>query len=197
MQIKDYWIPKIQDIREFKYISTAEQPEIDILKGMVDGFFEEIIVETATNNGLSRYEKMLGLPKKIEREERVSTILLNLTNKFPITEKYLRKILLNLLGEGNFEMNVSNYQMDLKVVSTKEHLLDMFRSELRRKIPANIALKVNIIENLKTKFYVGTYTRSADVITLKFGEAKEDEGSLSIPGKAIVGKWIIGKDNLS
>ena len=93
MQLKDYWIQKVKDIYEFQCIAEAEQSEVDMLKSKVKSFPSEIIVKTATNEGLARYEKQLGIERAATRDERVDTILMNLNNSLPFTRKYLINLL--------------------------------------------------------------------------------------------------------
>lgn len=164
--ISEYWIQEISNIYEFQCIASSEQLEVDKLHKGVSDFSKEVIVKTASNKGLSRFERMLGLTKKEDHEERVNTILMNLSNAAPFTEKYLRKLLDSMLGQSDYELIIEGYHMELKVVSTKENLINMFKSELRRKIPANIGITVNILESIDAKLYSGLYIQTAETITI-------------------------------
>lgn len=190
MQLKDYWIPQISKTDEFQWIATSEQPEFGLLSGNVDVFYNEVIAKTATNNGLSRYERMLGLNKAATTEERVDLILLNLNNSLAITEKYLRNLLNNVVGKGFWEMHLQGYEISLKVNSTKEKTFNILRKELRKKIPANIDMGVAVLEDVQISEYIGFYTRSADYISIMMDDLNDDT---AIVGRAIVGKAIVGK----
>lgn len=132
-KIFDYWIPKIQDINEFKKLADAEQSEIDLFNQKVKQFPKEIIVSTATNVGLSRYENMLGLHKKETTELRRTHIIQNLNNSLPFTLQYFNNLLNNVIGKDDYWLEISGYHLELGVISTKEDLLEMLREDLRKK----------------------------------------------------------------
>ncbi len=165
-KIFDYWIPKIQDINEFKKLADAEQSEIDLFNQKVKQFPKEIIVSTATNVGLSRYENMLGLHKKETTELRRTHIIQNLNNSLPFTLQYFNNLLNNVIGKDDYWLEISAYHLELGVISTKEDLLEMLREDLRKKIPANIGTSVKVLESIDSISYTGFYIQTADVITI-------------------------------
>lgn len=166
MQLKAYWIPKIREIDEFQKLADAEQSEVDLLKQKVKQFPKEIIVNSATNVGLSRYESMLGLHKMTTTSLRRTNILQNLNNSLPFTMPYLKNLLNSVIGEGDYWLTVEKYHLELGVIGTKEELLEMLREDLRKKIPANMGASVKVLESIDTSYYTGFYIQTADVITI-------------------------------
>ena len=165
-KIFDYWIPKIQDIDEFQKLADAEQPEIDLFSQKVKQFPKEIIVNSATNVGLSRYESMLGLHRLETIDLRKSNILANLNNSLPFTFQYLKNLLNSVIGKGDYWLIVQGYHLELGVIATKEELLEMLRAELKKKIPANIGASVKVLESIDAAYYTGFYMQTADIITI-------------------------------
>lgn len=166
MQLKAYWIPKIREIDEFQKLADAEQPEVDLLKQKVEQFPKEIIVNSATNVGLSRYESMLGLHKMANTDLRRTSILQNLNNSLPFTMPYLKNLLNSVIGEGDYWLTVEKYHLELGIIATKEELLEMLREDLRKKVPANIVTSVKVLESIDTRCYTGFYIQTADIITI-------------------------------
>ena len=166
MQLKAYWIPKIREVDEFQKLADAEQPEVDLLKQKVAQFPKEIIVNSATNVGLSRYESMLGLHKMATTDLRRTSILQNLNNSLPFTMPYLKNLLNSVIGEGDYWLTVEKYHLELGIIATKEDLLEMLREDLRKKIPANIGTSVKVLESIDTSCYTGFYIQTADIITI-------------------------------
>ena len=166
MQLKEYWIPKIREIDEFKKLADSEQSEVDLLKQKVKQFPKEIVVNSATNVGLSRYESMLGLHKMATTDLRRTNILQNLNNSLPFTMHYLKNLLDSVIGEGDYWLAVEKYHLELGVIATKEELLEMLREDLRKKVPANISTSVKVLESIDTSYYTGFYIQTADVITI-------------------------------
>lgn len=166
MQLKEYWIPKIREVDEFQKLADAEQPEVDVLKQKVKQFPNEIIVNSATNVGLSRYESMLGLHKMVTTDLRRTSILQNLNNSLPFTMPYLKNLLNSVIGEGDYWLTVEKYHLELGIIATKEEILEMLREDLRKKIPANIVTSVKVLESITTSCYTGFYIQTADIITV-------------------------------
>lgn len=166
MQLKEYWIPKIRVVDEFQKLADAEQTEVDLLKQKVKQFPKEIVVNTATNVGLSRYEGMLGLHKKATIDLRRTTIIQNLNNSLPLTVAYLKNLLNSVIGEDDYWLTIEGYHLELGVVATKEELLEMLREDLRKKIPANMGTSVKVLELIDTNYYTGFYIQTADTITI-------------------------------
>ena len=166
MQLKEYWISKIQDVDEFKRLASAEQPEIDLFSQKVKQFPKEIIVNSATNAGLSRYESMLGLHKMATIDLRRTNILQNLNNSLPFTLQYLKNLLNSVVGKEDYWLIVDGYHLELGVIATKEDILEMLRDDLRKKIPANMGTSVKVLESIDTSYYTGFYIQTADVITI-------------------------------
>lgn len=166
MQLKEYWIPKIREIDEFQKLADAEQSEVDLLKQKVKQFPKEIVVNSATNVGLSRYESMLGLHKMATTDLRRTNILQNLNNSLPFTMVYLKNLLNSVIGKGDYWLTVDGYLLELGVISTKEELLEMLREDLRKKIPANMGTIVKVLESIDARYYTGFYIQTADVVTI-------------------------------
>lgn len=166
MQLKEYWIPKIREIDEFQKLADAEQPEVDLLKQKVKQFPKEIVVNSATNVGLSRYESMLGLHKMAITDLRRTNILQNLNNSLPFTMIYLKNLLNSVIGKGDYWLTIEGYRLELGVIATKEELLEMLREDLRKKIPANMGTSVKVLESIDTNYYTGFYVQTTDVITI-------------------------------
>lgn len=166
MQLKEYWIPKIREIDEFQKLAYAEQPEVDLLKQKVKQVPKEIVVNSATNVGLSRYESMLGLHKMATTDLRRTNILQNLNNSLPFTMPYLKNLLNSVIGEGDYWLTIEKYHLELGIITTKEELLEMLRDDLRKKIPANIGTSVKVLESIDASYYTGFYIQTADVITV-------------------------------
>lgn len=166
MQLKEYWIPKIREVDEFQKLASAEQTEVDLLKQKVEQFPKEIIVNSATNVGLSRYEGMLGLHKMATTDLRRTSILQNLNNGLPFTMPYLKNLLNSVIGEGDYWLTVEKYHLELGIIATKEELLEMLRDDLRKKVPANMVTSVKVLESIDTRCYTGFYIQTADVLTI-------------------------------
>ena len=75
MKLLEYWIPQIQETKEFEQIANAEQPDVDLLHQKINDFPNEIIVNTSTNAGLKKWEKVLDIPTTHQLDVRRFNVL--------------------------------------------------------------------------------------------------------------------------
>lgn len=59
--IKSYWIEEIQDIKEFQVIAEVEDQEMVALEKHIQDLISDQFIQTATEQGIARREKMLKL----------------------------------------------------------------------------------------------------------------------------------------
>jgi len=72
------------------------------------------------------------------------------------------------LGKGNFllDMDYRGYTLCISVVKQKEQFIETLRADLRKKIPANLVLKIKVLSPIETDQYVGFQIRTADKINI-------------------------------
>ena len=168
MRLKKYLPEFISSIKEFQQIDATVSTEIDELREKLYQLQQNQFIETADDEGLSRYEKMLSIPYS----EDVTTRRFNILNKYnstiPFTMMWLTNALNTTLGKGNFllDMNCNSYTLTISVVSSKEHLIASLYEDLRKKIPCNLVLNITTLEPIEANKYMGIYIRTADEINI-------------------------------
>ena len=72
------------------------------------------------------------------------------------------------LGKGNFllDMDFRCYTLIISVVKQKEQFIETLRTDIRNKIPANLVLKINVLNPIEADQYVGFQIRTADKINI-------------------------------
>ena len=72
------------------------------------------------------------------------------------------------LGNGNFliDMDHERYSLTISIVQAKEQFIEVLYQDLRKKIPANLVLHVNLLSSIETAQYVGFQIRTADKINI-------------------------------
>lgn len=145
-EIINYIIPLLREFREFKDIHYAEQPEFETLHKNTEAILDECFLDTATEYGISKWEKILGLsPKATETlEERRFKVKAELLANLPYTQRRLLEILTELCGQGMFTMNLDCVGLTLRVELAFESKsnVNAVCEMLRKILPVNLFLDV-------------------------------------------------------
>lgn len=160
----EYLPPFERDIKEFDAILTkGEQPEMVSLWESVDNVLNDQFIMDATENGVSRLEKIMKIvPKANETlDARKFTLLTKTSEQRPFTIVALEKQMEALCGKGDYEIirDVVAKTLHVKVgLAAKSNFNDVSKL-LERIVPANMIIDLT----LKYKQYgaVGTYTHEA------------------------------------
>lgn len=115
-RLLSYLPEELRDVREFGEIANASEPECDLLANAVQQLLDDQFVETSSESGIARREKMLGIQadKKVESLEfRRQRIINRLSTKPPFTERFLQQRLDQLVGPGiaKVTVDVQNYHL--------------------------------------------------------------------------------------
>ena len=147
----DYLPPFMQGYREFAVIMEAEQPEIDLLWGATEAVFADQFIQDATENGVKRWESVLGIsPKGTDTlDERKFRILTKLNQELPYTLRKLEQVLTTICGAGNFSINLQpdKYHVEIKLALANKNNYNEVAGVLKKMIPANMTQWIQIMYN--------------------------------------------------
>lgn len=104
----DYLPPFLREYREFNEIANAEEPELDGLSEKALRVLKNQFIETADEDGIAEFEKMLGiLPSKSDSlESRRARVFSRWFTELPYTLKAFLHKLSGLSEYGNVEVSV-------------------------------------------------------------------------------------------
>lgn len=150
MIIKDY-MPEIYiNNKEMNNIIDSEQIEFETkLKKYIEDGFKDTFIKTATENGVAQYEQILGIQSGEENEDldfRKKRVQSRLMNSVPFTENFLKDMLDNILGEGNWEytLDYNNYTLTINCTRPGDDWYLELINFLKKTIPVNIDWQVVI-----------------------------------------------------
>ena len=151
----------LRDVKELQAVlSVAEQPEMVDLWQAEENALRDQFVEDATENGVSRWEKILGIIPKAtdDLDVRKFSILARINESLPFTITTLHQQLTALCGENGYEVNLdaNNYLLIVRVALTAESSFDAVDSLLKRVVPANLIIDISLMYNKHKHF--GVYT---------------------------------------
>ena len=145
----------------------TEQPTIEQLWKDTDDVFENQFIENATEKGVARYEKILGINPKSNYTlyERKFNILAKLNESSICSMEQLNNSLTSLCGADGYSLrlNPNNYTLDVKLASSNENNLEAVDNYLYRMLPANILytlgmFNTNAMISVKTHQELAAYT---------------------------------------
>ena len=128
-------------------------------KGWIDAenVFDDQFIQNATENGVKRWEKILGITPKgtYTLDERRFNVLARMNEQLPYTMKQLHSSLTSLCGEEGYslKLNADAYELIIKLALANENNIEAVESLLYKMLPANI---------VKNVMMFNTYTILAD-----------------------------------
>lgn len=142
----------LRDVREYKVVLiTAEQPEMITSWQAVDDALNDQFIEDATENGVSRWEKILGITPKATATLalRKFTILTRINEQLPFTITTLNEKLKILCGENGYSISLNNsaYILQVRVELTAKSNFNDVKALLKRIIPANLVIDLSLKYN--------------------------------------------------
>ena len=147
----DYLPPFVQEFQEIKKIMEVEQPEIDNLWESCGNALNDQFVLYATENGVRRWEKIMGIaPKDTDTiDERKFRILSKMNQELPYTLYKLKEALTTLCGANNFSINLQPeiYHIEVKLALSNANNYQDIVNLLKKMIPANLTQHVQIMYN--------------------------------------------------
>lgn len=149
--VLSYLPPVLQDVYEMQAAAQAENSELSRLWQGAEDAMNDQFIDSATENGVSRWEKMLLLyPKDTdtlpERKFRVQSVL---SGRLPFTVWALREQLDSLCGPGNYELTVdhANFKVTVFLALAAQENYDTVCELLQKMLPANLQIEVSLMYN--------------------------------------------------
>lgn len=165
----NYYPQFLKNIKEFNVINDIENREIDYLKKNIQLILKEIIVNTAEDYGLDRYEKIYGISKTTtDIEQRRQKILYKMNDRLPYSFNWLKRKLNGLVGEENYEIFIdyNKYVLNIKINKKYLETAKLLKNGLREQIPANMILDIETNQTESCNSYIGGIVRTGDFIEI-------------------------------
>lgn len=168
MRLKKYLPEFISSIKEFQELDKVLSVEINSLREKLEQLQDNQFIELANDEGLKRYEQLIGLSSDGDEQLRRFNILNKYNSTIPFTMVWLKNMLNITLGKGNFllDINCKSYTLTISAVASKEHLISSLYKDLRKKIPCNLILNITTLAPVQAENYIGAYVRTADIIKI-------------------------------
>lgn len=161
MNISDYWIDDLKEIKEFQAIDEAENPEIKTLNETIQNLIDDQFIETATERGIARREKMLKITPFADDtlETRRFRVLTRWNEQIPYTYRVLENKLDQLCGENGYvaTLNTGQYFLNIKIELTQKRMFDEVSLLSRKIVPCNMIVTVELRYNQYSRVAMFTH----------------------------------------
>ena len=147
----DYLPGVLREIKEFKALATAENPEAIKLWEELENVLDDQFVNESTLNGVKRWERILGI-KALDTDvlsDRRFRILSRLNEQLPYTYRNLDAQLALLCGTDGYKLILDNsaYALTVKVALTAKKKFTEVGDLLNRVVPCNIVISLLLMYN--------------------------------------------------
>jgi hypothetical protein len=159
----DYLPGILKEVREFRAINTAENPELSSLWDAIEDVLNDQFVNDATENGVKRWESSLEIsPKGTETLDiRKFRIISRLNEQLPYSYAKLKQQLETLCGENGYSIELLNeeYKLIVRVELGVRGKFMEVESLLKRTVPANIVIDLSLMYNQHSAFTNFTHSQ--------------------------------------
>jgi hypothetical protein len=151
INLLEYLPGVLREIKEFKALATAENPETIKLWEELENVLDDQFVNESTLNGVKRWEIILGI-KALDTDtldERRFRILSRLNEQLPYTYRNLEDQLSVLCGKDGYKLIIdpNAYALTVKVALTAKKKFSEVGNLLDRVVPCNIVISLLIMYN--------------------------------------------------
>lgn len=134
-------------IYEYQQIAKVQTPELEKLLIAIDFVLDNWFIETASEYGLSRLEKIAGITSAVgeDLEARRYRLFMKMTEKIPYTDKTLKEWLSSMCGGTEYYEIVkdySNYKITINTTLGGVGIFEEICNALVKMIPCNLVLEV-------------------------------------------------------
>ena len=168
-QIEEYWPLVLQEIEELQKIANTENIEIDELKESVSNLIDDQFIETATEKGIRRRERLLGItPSRLDDlEYRRFRVLVRWNDRLPYTYRVLKNRL-DQIFKDNYKLEIlhDQYLLIIEVNTFNWQIYSNIVEEIRKMAPANMVIQSSLVQKVEGGFFVGGAMLVGEEITV-------------------------------
>ena len=161
--VLSYLPPVLREVYEMQAAAQGENGELNRLWQGIEDLTNDQFVESATENGVSRWESMLKIaPKATDTlTERKLNILVKLSGQHSYTLRMLEQQLNSICGPGNYtvSVNYSAYTLTVRIALVSASNYDAVKDLLERVVPANMVIDLSLLYHRYEDYITYTHTQ--------------------------------------
>jgi Uncharacterized protein conserved in bacteria (DUF2313). len=150
MQALNYLPPILQEIKEFKVITSCDDTENSELNICIDNLYNDQFI-TTTETAIKKYEDILGITAKgtDTLKDRRFRVLALYNKQLPYTKTILEKNLITFCGKNGYKLLIDydNKILTVKITLTAKSIFDTVQSYLEGVIPMDLRINLSLLYN--------------------------------------------------
>lgn len=153
IDLLSYWMPILRQLKEFKEIAKAEEPELEYLLEACDHALSNFFIPTADERGISHFENILGIfpDDGTDLETRRLSVLTAWASKEVYTEGWLYNKLFSMCGgEVSITHHNEEYSVDIAVECGVRGVVEILLSLLSDILPCNLVYTLKTYSKAQT-----------------------------------------------
>lgn len=151
VDVINYYPPVFRDYREIMALADTDNIELNLQWQAIENFYNDMFVDSLTDNGCDRWESILGLNSKDtdSLDDRRFRIKAKLNEQLPYTYNVLKKQLTTLCGDDGYSLaiNTATYTITVRVDLTEKEQYDSVATLLDKMLPCNMILDLSLLYN--------------------------------------------------
>ena len=151
MALESYWPEYLRELREFRALAGAEEPELTAAGAALRRAPDDFYTATLTDAGCARWERLLGLPVVHggDLAQRRFRIMTRMNEQRPFTLARLGEMLRGLCGEEGFTLALdgADFLLTVRLALTARQMLSDAAALLDRVVPVNLTVDLSLRYN--------------------------------------------------
>lgn len=143
MKLIEHLPPRLRMVAEYEALCAAVEEELTALRAGIESVRRNLVISTAEDEGLSRFEDALGLVGDGSIPDRRAAILARALD-LPYSLENIKARLRAILGEHGCQITVENAKMDVLISLEAKGAYREVCETLRAIVPASVVLNVSV-----------------------------------------------------
>lgn len=193
VDLLSYWMPFLRNLKEFKEIAKAEEPEIRMLLEAVDRTLNNMFINTADERGIARYEELLNItPEEGDTlDMRRFKVISKWSDRGVYTKDAIHEMLTSYCGKDNFEIIEKYEDFIIEIVTSLPIYgsLEVVNDKLTSILPANMIIQFR--NKLKSTARSPLYVAGVVSTSMSYEILQDSKITVEVPlNYAVVGSIV-------
>ncbi len=143
MRLIEHLPPRLRMVAEYRALCAAVEEELSTLRTGIEAVRRNLVISTAEDEGLSRFESAFGMVGDGSFADRRAAILARSVS-LPYSLGKVEERLRTMVGENGYQITLRGAHLDVLISLEAKNAYRAVCATLREVVPANVALTVRV-----------------------------------------------------